>query len=77
MQWFTVLVALYPLWWAIKAVHCMTKHTSHRVRIGAVLIGASAFGLVLAPLYTFTHDWLSVALLAGMSVFLSADRRVR
>lgn len=77
IQVLAAIAALYPLLWAINSARHMNWRTCHRVRAGVVIVGVSAFGLALVPLYGVRYDWLNFALLIGVSVMLTFDRRTR
>ena len=61
--------------WAIDAARHMSPDTCHKIRLGVVLIGASAIAQALAPLYGGTPEWLIVTMMCGVALTLWAERR--
>lgn len=77
MDVLTSLLAVCLMVWAIDKARHMSRETCHVIRVGVVLIGASALATALAPLYGPPPSWLLPAALAGLCAFLMADRRIR
>lgn len=72
----TSLLSACLVVWSIEQARHMTRKTCHRIRIGVVLIGASAIASALSPLYGTAPAWVLPAFMAGVSAFLWADRRI-
>ena len=71
----TSLLSACLVVWAIEQARHMTRRTRHMIRIGVVIIGASAMASFLAPLYSAPNAWVLPAFMAGAGMFMWSDRR--
>lgn len=69
--------SMYLIIWAIEQARHMSSKTCHRIRLGVVLIGASAMGALISPFYAVEPRWLLASVMVGASLLFWADRRRR